>query len=71
MWLTDPKTKDKSVSLTLLMISFVGIIISGSLEISGIVNTTSVLPEIFYGCCATYFGRRIKFGNKEFGENLK
>jgi len=65
MWFKDPKGGEKSVSLTLLIISFIVMVASIVGEMSGKLTSTSSAPELFYACCATYFGRRIKVGNKE------
>jgi hypothetical protein len=65
MWVKDPKGGAKSVSLTLLIISFIIMVVAVVGEMTGKVQTTSIAPELFYACCATYFGRRMKIGNKE------
>lgn len=66
MWIKDPKDKSKSVSLTLLVASFVGLLIASGLEIAGVVETTSGLSELFYSTVALYFGRRFKVNTREF-----
>lgn len=61
MWISDPKDNKPSVSLTLLIISFLLVIGAVILEVLGKIDTTSISAEIFFGCAATYFGRRISF----------
>lgn len=66
MYLTDPKTKEKSVSLTFLVVSFVlfsGFSAAGAF---GYVKEINSLSELFYACAALYFGRRVKVGTKTF-----
>lgn len=69
-WIVDPVSKLASVSLTLVVISFGALLIGAGLEISEVTKTTSVLSETFYGCLATYLGRRLSIGTKQFsGDN--
>lgn len=66
MYLTDPKTEKKSVTLTFLATSFIllaGFACAGSL---GYVDNVNSLSELFYACAALYFGRRVKVGTKSF-----
>lgn len=66
MYLTDPKTNQKSVTLTFLVISFmllVGFSAAGALDYVTNINS---LSELFYACSALYFGRRVEVGNKTF-----
>lgn len=66
MYLVDPKTNKKSVSLTFLVITFLlytGFSVGKALEY---VNQIGSLAELFYACAALYFGRRVKVGTKAF-----
>lgn len=65
LWLNDPKDKLPSVSLSLLMFSFVALIIASVLHMTGKINETSSLTELFYACGGLYFGRKFqgKSGN--------
>lgn len=65
-WIVDPDKKVASVTLTLLMISFTALMIGAGLEIAEVTKTTSVLAETFYGCLATYLGRKMSFGGKAY-----
>lgn len=58
MWLIDPKTKELSVSLTMVVTSGVLCVIGAGLEMAGVVNGTSILFEMFMAACGLYFGRR-------------
>jgi hypothetical protein len=64
--LKDP-TGQKSSTQTLLIISFILMVAGAVCEMLGYVKSTSILPELFYSCCAMYTGRRFKFGDKEIG----
>ncbi len=66
LWLTDPTTSKKSVSLTLMVLSFFGCIVGGGLQIAGKTETVSICLELFYGCSALYFGRRFSMNGKTF-----
>jgi hypothetical protein len=61
-------TGQRSTTQTLLITSFILMIVGSICEMLGYVKTTSILPEIFYTCAAMYTGRRFKFGDKEIGK---
>lgn len=65
LWLMDPKTKEKSVSLTLMIVSFVVLLIASTLHISQFTDNTSSLLELFYATAGLYLGRKFtgKSGN--------
>jgi hypothetical protein len=65
-WVTDPKTKEQSVSLTILMVSLLAVFIAGGLQVAGVVSSTSVFENIFFSSCALYFGRKLNFGGKSY-----
>lgn len=65
-WIIDPKHKVESVSLTMLVIAFVLIITGGILQIFKIVESTSILMEVFVTCCALYFGRNFSIAGKNY-----
>lgn len=61
IWVEDPKTKEKSVSLTLVVLAtvlYMGAIVA---NISGISISDNLIQEFWFGSCALYFGRRISF----------
>jgi len=64
LWIKDPKTQEASVSLSLLVITFVGTIGAAVLHMADVVKDTSVMSEMFYANLALYFGRRFNIGNK-------
>ena len=68
-WVVDPRTKEISVSLTLLMITFLGSIVACGLEMAGKIESTSSIVELFYATTALYFGRRMSFGGKAFSSD--
>lgn len=65
----DPKTKSESVSLTLLLISFVLYVSFSITTIFEITSGIGPLSELFYFCVALYFGRRVKIGSKAIEAN--
>jgi hypothetical protein len=66
LFLTDPKTSQKSVSLTLMMISFLVATIAVLLNIAKVTDNVSSSAELFYGCAALYFGRKLNFKGNVF-----
>ena len=66
IWLKDPITQVPSVSLTLLVATFVLTVIAGGLQMSGCVQSTSLFAEMFYSAVALYFGRRLNIGGKAY-----
>ena len=71
MYLTDPKTNDKSVSLTFLVISFILYVGFSAATALGYAEGIGALSELFYACAALYFGLRIKIGTKSFSVDQK
>ena len=69
IWMDDPKTKEPSVSLTMLVVSFTGVLIAAGLHMADIVKDTSIMTEIFYANVALYFGRRFSMGGKTFSSD--
>lgn len=67
IWMDDPKTKEPSVSLSMLVLSFAGVLVAACLHMADVVKDTSVMTEIFYANVALYFGRRFSVGSKSFG----
>ncbi len=62
LFVLDPKSKERSISLTLLLISFGAVLAASGLEMAGVIKTVSVVPELFFACAGLYFGR--KYTNK-------
>ena len=66
MYLKDPVTKKLSVSLTLMIASFItvlGFSVATALELA---KDPGSLQELFFACAALYFGRRVNINNKIF-----
>lgn len=69
MYLKDPKTKEPSLTLTLMWISFY-ILIAGSIAfILGKIETTGPLLEIYVTNSTLYFSRRFTFQTKNLTVN--
>lgn len=66
MWLKDPKTKEESISLTLLVVSFIAVLVSGTFQVIGRLESTGPFTELLYSFVALYWGRRFTFGGKQF-----
>lgn len=62
----DPKSKEPSVSLTILVVSFLGMLAVGGLHVADKISTVSLFPELFYSAVALYFSRRLNIGGKLF-----
>jgi len=60
----DPKNDKQSVSLTLLIISFVLYVLFAITTILELTKGIGPLSELFYFSVALYFGRRVKIGSK-------
>jgi len=69
MWLKDPVSKKKSVSLTFASIAFITVLITGGLEAFGKVNNTGPFLELFYGTLGMYITRRFSFNSKGLSVN--
>ena len=65
-WILDPKTKEPSVSLTLLVLSSLIFVVTMGLEMFDVIQKTSMTFEFFGSSAALYFGRRISFNGKNF-----
>lgn len=64
-WVIDPKDKAPSVSLTLLVISFIAVLISWGLVLSGKVTEVGPVLELLYASMANYFGRRLSISTSK------
>lgn len=67
-WINDPTTKAPSVSLTIMVVSFILVALACVLEMMGKVKGVSSLPELFYATAGLYFGRRFTIGGKLIGQ---
>jgi hypothetical protein len=69
MWLTDPKTNEKSVTLTFLTLSFIALFVVSVLSIMGKVASVGAFEELLYSTAALYFGRRFSIKGKSYSGN--
>lgn len=65
MYLKDPKTGKRSVSLTIVWISLTFLIFTGILDVLGKVQGTSIALEFFLVACSLYWGRRVSFSKTD------
>lgn len=66
IWIKDPKTGEPSVSLTLLMVSFIAILIASFMNIADFTSKFGLLQEVFYSMVGLYFLRRANIKTKYF-----
>lgn len=66
LYFTDPVQDKPSVSLTMGIVASFILIVVGILQVAGKVNSTGPFTEMFWGSWALYFGRRMKFGGKDY-----
>lgn len=65
MWLKDPANNNQpSVSLTLLVITFIVTLVTKILEMLGVLVSSEILNEVMYSFVALYLGRRFNFKGK-------
>jgi len=57
-FIVDPKTKEPSVSVSILVVAFVTALVAAGLEMSGKTTTSSISLELFYAASALYMGRK-------------
>ncbi len=63
---SDPKDGKPSVSLTILVVSFILLIIAGGLEIFEVTKSTGPFMELVLSAFALYFGRRFSFKGQSY-----
>jgi hypothetical protein len=68
-YFTDPKNGKKSVSLTLMMLSFLLMVIGSVLVTFGKMEDLTAFTTLFLTCSGLYFGRRNINLNKQSGES--
>ena len=64
MWIKDPTTKEPSVSLSLMLVSFLITIIVSVLQVSKNVDNGGMSFEILALMTSLYFGRRFSVKTK-------
>lgn len=65
-WIIDPKTKEESISLTLMLVTFLIVSVLGVLESLEKVKSTGPFVEILLSFIALYFGRRMTFKGQSY-----
>ena len=69
MWITDPRTKLPSVTLTLGVFTLVLLVGVGFLNIYHKVDSVGPFESMFWSSCALYLGRRINIGGKSYSSD--
>lgn len=59
IFVISPKTGQPDVSLTLLVVTFLGAGLGAILQMAKIVDNASIALELFYASSALYFGRNL------------
>ena len=59
VFIIDPKTELPSVSLTMLVLSFLGAGLASILQMAKIVDNASIALQLFGISCGLYFGRNL------------
>lgn len=74
LWLKDPVSGDRSITLTYLTVAFISGQAAGWLQAFGKISAPGVdtVVDMFYGLAVLYFSRRnIKIGGKLFGADVQ
>lgn len=58
IWPIDPKTKEPSVSLAILILATTLVFVSIGLNLAGIAKNTDLVMEFFFGAAGLYWGRK-------------
>lgn len=58
IWPVDPKTKEPSVSLAILIVATAAVLVSIGLNLAGIAKSTDLVMEFFLGAAGLYWGRK-------------
>jgi hypothetical protein len=69
LYLVDPKTKEPSVSLTLMAVSFFVALVAIGLNIAKVTDNTSSAMELLITTAGLYFGRRLNFKGNVYGSD--
>lgn len=69
LWVTDPSTRRKSVSLTILVLTLTLVIAACCAEMLGWIKTTSASVELFMSAAALYFGRKFTYKGQDYGSD--
>lgn len=67
LWIKDPSHNNQpSISLTLLVVTFVATLVAAGCEIAGLSKTTSCLTDMLYSFCALHVGHRFVAAGKTY-----
>ncbi len=56
-WITDPRTKEESVSVTIVALATLTMIVAIGLELAGKAKATNLVTDFFWGSLANYVGK--------------
>ena len=63
IWPIDPKTKEPSVSLAILIVATAAVVVAIGLELSGLAKGTDLVVEFWLGSAGLYWGRKFTSRN--------
>lgn len=69
LYLTDPKNGLPSVTLTIMMVSFLVAVVAISLNIAKVTDNTSSSMELFLTTAGIYLGRRFTYKGNAVGSD--
>jgi hypothetical protein len=58
IWPTDPKTKEASVSLGILVVATACMVVATILSVTGYAKSTDLVVEFWLGAAGLYWGRK-------------
>lgn len=67
----DPKTGERSVSLTLVAVTFIIAVVAMGLQVAKVTDNISSVLELFYATAALYFSRRWNGTAKSIDEKVE
>lgn len=71
MWLKDPKTKEESITVTIVVITLLIACIGAIVEFCGIGKAPNAAIDLFWGSLAGYVGRKFMVNGKSFNGDIK
>ena len=65
LFITDPKTKEQSVSLSMLVITFLAALVASGLQMAGKIESVGSINELFYASAGLYWSRKFTSSKNE------
>lgn len=71
IWPIDPKTKEPSVSLAILMVATLAVVVAIGLDFAGMAKGTDLVLEFWLGSAGLYWGRKFTSRGGSIMETLE